>query len=194
MSTDQGRFVPVNTSVLLQTLVEAVHEKILERLEAGAVQSLPAVLTTPDLSFAGADEAELDQDLRVAGYLARSVEVELFEPARRGCDRLTEMIEERRVDGADHDTALTALCAELAHAEPVNKPSPDDPAAMSWQVPGPGGHVRHYVARRSIEELLQDREDPVDGDPADLKRAWMYGFFVAACEEIPAPDDAVASS
>jgi hypothetical protein len=44
------------------------------------------------------------------------------------------------------------------------------------------------VARRAIEELLRTREEPVEGEPADLKRAWMYGFFVRTCEEALAPE------
>ncbi len=44
--------------------------------------------------------------------------------------------------------------------------------------------MRHYVARRTIEEHLQGRDRPVDGDPADLKVPWVYGFFVRVCEEL----------
>lgn len=43
----------------------------------------------------------------------------------------------------------------FARAEPLGKPSPDEEAAMSWRVPGPGGHVRHF-----------------------LVRPWLYGFYV----------------
>jgi len=44
--------------------------------------------------------------------------------------------------------------------------------------------VRHYLSRRAIgDELQKDPEQgPVD-NPADLKRPWVYGFFVRACEE-----------
>jgi hypothetical protein len=68
-------------------------------------------------------------------------------------------------------------------SEPLGKPSPDDEAAMSWRVPGPGGHVRHFLARRTIEEYLREADAAVVEDPAELKRPWLYGFFVAACEE-----------
>ena len=53
---------------------------------------------------------------------------------------------------------------------------------MSWRVPGPGGHVRHFLARRTIEEYLREADAPVES-PEELKRPWMYGFFVRACEE-----------
>ena len=49
---------------------------------------------------------------------------------------------------------------------------------------GPGGHVRHFVARRTIEELLQGRDTAFDGDPADLKTPWVYGYFLRACQEV----------
>jgi len=77
-------------------------------------------------------------------------------------------------------------------AEPVGRPAPDDPAATTWRVPGPGGHVRHYLARRTIEDLLQGRDRPFDGDPADLKIPWVYGFLVRACEEALPADDLAA--
>lgn len=182
MTTDRSRYVPVNTSVLLQTLVEAVHEQVQER-RAGAPEAIPPLLQDADQSLAGDNDPALDRDLRLAGYLARVVEVELFEPARRAADWVPDMVRERYERTGDWGEAVAAVCGDLARAEPVEKPSPDDPDAMSWQVPGPGGHVRHYLARRTIDELLRRREEPIEGDPADLKRPWMYGFFVRTCEE-----------
>lgn len=186
---DQSGYVPVNTAVLLQTLVEAVHEQIVERREAGAPEDAPAALVGAGGSLAGDDEPELDRELRIAGYLGRVAEVDMFEPARRPADWVPERVAQARERAADVSAAVAELCLELANAEPVDKPDPDDPAAASWQVPGPGGHVRHYVARRSIEHHLRDRERPITGDPAELKRAWLYGFFVRTCEEaLPEPD------
>lgn len=182
MSTDPGRYVPVNTSVLLQTLVEAVHEQVEERRATRALIATPPALAA-DHALIGDNDPALDRALRVCGYLARVVEVELFEPAQRDADWVTERVAAARAHARDPDDAVARLCGDLARAEPVGKPSPDDPDAMSWQVPGPGGHVRHFVARRAIEELLRGREEPIEGDPADLKRAWMYGFFVRTCEE-----------
>jgi hypothetical protein len=196
MSTDHGRFVPVNTTVLLQTLVEAVHEQVQERLASRALLATPPALEADDQALVGDNERSLDLDLRLSGYLARLVEVELFEPARVPADWVLERVEDQYVRTNDIEAAVAALCGTLAQSEPIGKPSPDDPDAMSWQVPGPGGHVRHFLARRAIEELLRPREEPVEGDPADLKRAWMYGFFVRTCEEAlpdqaaPQPGDA----
>mgnify|MGYP006191523879 FL=1 len=44
MPTDPGRYVPVNTSVLLQTLVEAVHEQVEERRATRALIQTPPAL------------------------------------------------------------------------------------------------------------------------------------------------------
>ncbi len=182
MPADPGRYVPVNTSVLLQTLVEAVHEQVEERRAARALIATPPALDA-DHVLVGDNDPALERGLRVCGYLARVVEVDLFEPARQRAAWVAERVAAAREHAGDDDDAVAALCGDLARAEPIGKPSPDDPQAMSWQVPGPGGHVRHHVARRAIEQLLRDRDKPVEGDPADLKRAWMYGFLVRTCEE-----------
>ncbi len=187
MTAEHSQYIPVNTSVLLQTLVEAVNEQVQERRGARALIATPPALQA-DQRLIGDNEPALDRDLRVSGYIARLVEVELFEPARREADWVPDRIKEHQARTEDLQEALASLCAELASAEPIGKPSRDDPAAMSWQVPGPGGHVRHHVARRAIEEILRGREDPVEGDPAELKRSWMYGFFVRTCEEALADD------
>lgn len=188
MSTD-GRYVPVNTTVLMQTLVEAVNEQVQERLAARAIIAKPPALESGDQALVGDNDRSLDLDLRLSGYLARLVEVELFEPARVPARWVPERVRELYARTHDLGQAIAELCGILAQAEPVGKPSPEDPDAMSWQVPGPGGHVRHYLARRAIEDLLRPREEPVEGDPAELKRAWMYGFFVRTCEEA-FPDEA----
>ncbi len=186
-------FVPVSTSLVRQTIVEALHEKVETRRAAGEPEAPPPALEGAQ-SLAGDNEPALDRALRRAGYVARVVEVEMFEPAQRPAPWVAEMIADRlaRAGDDDRDAAIAALCGELARAEPVEKPERDDPAAMSWQVPGPGGHVRHYAARRMIEQLLREREDPVEGDPAELKRPWMYGFFVRTCEEALSTQDAPA--
>lgn len=188
MPPDQSRFVPVNTNVLLQTLVEAVNEQVQERRATRALLETPPALEA-EHSLVGDNEPALDRNLRVCGYIARMVEVDLFEPARGFAEWVLDRIDPHYTRTGNYDEAVAALCGELARAEPVGKPDPEDPAAMSWQVPGPGGHVRHYVARRAIEELLRVRDEPVEGDPADLKRSWMYGFFVRTCEEALADED-----
>ncbi len=190
MSKARPGVIAVDAGLVGKTLVEAVFTRV-QQLDA-PMPSPPAgpALDDPDLALAANDEARLEMQLRRAGYLARVVEAELFEPARRPATWLAARVRDRCGDGEDVQAALQATCAELARAEPVGKPHPDDPAAATWRIPGPGGHVRHYLARRTIEELLQGRDRPLDGDPADLKIPWVYGFLVRACEEAlthPAP-------
>jgi hypothetical protein len=183
MTKPRPGLVAVDAGLVGKTLVDAVLARV-EELPPPAPPSFAGEAhDDPDLSLAAAGEGRLEMRLRRAGYLARVVEVELFEPAKQPAAWLTALVREHLGDGDDMAAAVTAACADLARAEPVAKPHPDDPAAATWRVPGPGGHVRHYVARRTIEEQLQGRDRPVDGDPADLKIPWVYGFFVRACEE-----------
>jgi len=182
MSDERSGYVPVNTGLVLQTLVERIFGIVEGRREDGPPEDVAAVLAAADLRLPGS-QPQLEAALRHAGYLARVVEVELFEPARRPADWIPELLTERFASTASWDEAVAGACAELAGSEPLGKPSPDDAAAMSWRVPGPGGHVRHYLARRTIEDYLNGAEAPLVDDPAELKRPWIYGFFVAACEE-----------
>ena len=185
MSDGGSGFVPVNTALVLQTLVERMFGLVEGRRDDPPTDSIAGVLAAKDLRLAGG-HPEIETDLRHAGYLARVVEVELFEPARRPAEWIPEMLTERLAATASWDDAVAAACADLARSEPLGKPSPDDVAAASWRIPGPGGHVRHYLARRTIEDYLRGADAPVE-DPAELKRAWLYGFFVRACEEAVPP-------
>jgi hypothetical protein len=184
MNTPRPGLVAVDAGLVGQTLVEAVHARVEQLPPPEPTGFAGEALDDPDLTLASPDEGRLEMRMRRAGYLARVVEVELFEPAKQPVPWLATLVRERlAAAGDDWAAALTAACAQLARAEPVAKPHPDDPAATTWRVPGPGGHVRHYVARRAIEDALQGRDRPLDGDPAELKIAWVYGFFVRACEE-----------
>ncbi len=182
MNAEGGGYVPVDTGLVLQTLVERMFGLIEGRRADAPAEPIAAVLAAADLRLAEGGWSQLEADLGYAGYLARVVEVELFEPARQPADWIPGLLTERFAATASWEEAVAGACSDLARAEPLGKPSPDDAAAMSWRVPGPGGHVRHYLARRTIEEYLPEAGVPVE-DPAELKRPWLYGFFVRACEE-----------
>ncbi len=188
MSDGHSGFVPVNTGLVLQTLVERIFGIVEGRREDGPPEPVAAVLAAGDMRLA-VDHPWIEAGLRHAGYLAREVEVELFEPARQPADWLAEMVTERFATTGSWDEAVAAVCTQLARSEPLGKPDPEDEAAMSWRVPGPGGHVRHFLARRTIEDNLRDVGTKVVEDPAELKRPWLYGFYVRACEEA-LPEDA----
>ena len=190
MTSEPGGLVPVDTGLVLQTLVEAIFAQVEEHRDDRPPDAIAAVLETRDQALAGDNALELDDGLRRAGYLARIAEAELFEPARRAADWIPGVLRERFASTGSWAEAIAGVCGDIARSEPLGKPSPDDELAMSWRVPGPGGHVRHFLARREIEEHLRELEEPVDGDPAELKRPWLYGFFVRACEEA-LPEEAV---
>ena len=98
--------------------------------------------------------------LESVGYHIRAVERERFAAARAGVPRFDEPP------------------AQLAAAEPLERPEPG--ASASWGVPGPGGHVRHYLARRALDDV--PAVDPLTG-----KRAWMTGFFSHCAQETRQP-------
>jgi hypothetical protein len=191
MSKPRPGVVAVDAGLVAKTLVEAVFTRVQERPDPTPPGPVGAALDDPILSFVHASEGRVEMRMRRAGYLARVVEVELFDPAKQPAAWLAALLRDAVAGGGDWTAALTATCADLARAEPVGKPHPDDPAASTWRVPGPGGHVRHYLVRRTIEEHLQgeDRSRPFEGDPADLKAPWAYGFLLRACEEV-LPGDA----
>lgn len=102
------------------------------------------------------------------GYEMRNVELELFEPARHAAAWLADGLEARIAGGVAEGQAAEQLSAELADAEPEGKPAPDDERAASWRIPGPGGHVRHFVSLRVAP---------------GKKRDFLYGFFRHCCDE-----------
>lgn len=105
--------------------------------------------------------------IAVDGYLARCAEIEQFAAARPVTPDLDALLE------ATPDVA--ELARRLAADEPLERPEPSDGRAFSWRVPGPGGHVRHYLALASIAAAGRaDRE---------LKREWLFGFCVRCCED-----------
>ncbi len=172
----------MRTEVVLHELVESLVA------EAGARAAKP-LAPEIEASLQGAptmveavepiDEATREALTRLAraGWYARLREVERFAPARRPLP--AELAEEIK----QHDwAAATAACATLVAQEPLERPDPGDPAAVSWRIPGPGGHVRHYVAMRAIgasPEAVDAARALGHDDPSPLKRVWLFGFVLA---------------
>ena len=154
-----SELISVRTEVVLTALVESIVEDALGR----GGEPLPA-----DGVLDGVDGTAALGALARLGWHARRIERERFAPAREPCP----------------PEARSVL--ELARSEPLARPDPDDPDAVSWRVPGPGGHVRHYVALRSIgasPDAVADAGVAGVADPAALKRVWLYGFLCAAADE-----------
>jgi hypothetical protein len=147
--TGEGRLMSVDSRLVKDVLVR----ELVQRAEAHERRDAASHLSDP---------------MEALGYCLRLAEAELFEPARMPMPGLSEELAER---------PAAERARELAAAEPPGRPDPGD-GAPSWRVPGPGGHVRHYVAMQVVEKRSPD------GDPADSKRAFMYGFFLRCCEEV----------
>jgi hypothetical protein len=188
MPDEPSGLFQVDSALVRDTMVEGIHEKVEARRREGPPESILTVLEAAGPTT-GNQDAKLDKGLRQAGYLARVAEAEMFEPARRPADWIPEMLKERLTDTGDWSRAVIEACTDLANSEPLGKPSPDDERARTWRIPGPGGHVRHYTSSRAIgEELARVNAIAEIGDPSELKRLWLYGFFVRACEEALPPD------
>lgn len=164
----------VRTELVLDQLVDRLLTPVLERRDEPPADHLDGALRAAGERLMTADP-DLAHELARAGYRARVVEAELFAPAREPLPDAAQPL-------ALADPERFAV--ELATGEPAGRPNPEDPQAASWRVPGPGGHVRHYLALRTIGALHAERraERPL-ADPASLKRCWMYGFFLRCAEE-----------
>jgi hypothetical protein len=176
---------------LMSVRTELVREHLVDRILQTATDS-GAIPEAARLALAHALDADPFR-LRLAelGYLCRAAEVTSFEPARSPGPWLVERVRELTTDRASGASAwweaAINLTAELAAAEPADRPDPKDDVA-SWRIPGPGGHVRHYVAIAAVErELSRGAENPnrvaAEQPAANLKRAWFLGFFLRCCEE-----------
>lgn len=188
MPDEPSGLFQVDSALVRDTMVEAIHEKVEARRREGPPDSIRPVLEAEGPATGNQDE-RLGKGLRLSGYLTRVVEVEMFEPAKRQADWIGDMIRERLADTGDWARAVTETCTDLANSEPLGKPAHDDERARTWRIPGPGGHVRHYTSSRAIgEELGRTNAISEIGDPSELKRLWLYGFFVRVCEEAVPPD------
>ncbi len=174
----------VNTGLVLETLVGSICAEV-AKLVSGNQVLHPALATGVVPTFEA--DAALAGALAGRGYLARVVELDLFEPARAPTPGLGGAIEKLVAKGSELDDAVASHSLSIAATEPLSRPSPDE-GAFAWQVPGPGGHVRHYVALQAISELLREPTDRGMGDlqhtwTGELKRIWTYGFCVRCCAD-----------
>jgi hypothetical protein len=132
------------------------------------------------------DEAPEPKALARIGYTSRVAETEMFEPARGPMPWLAEMLEGRTAGAPSRTEAIADQCRELAAEEPERKP---DLGEGSWRVPGPGGHVRHFLALAAADELAhgEGNEDPEpkrELSSGEAKWCFLYGFYARCCEEI----------
>ena len=163
--------ISVRTRVVLDTLVASITEAAAERKDLPLDAPVDAALA----------RIRGDPMLVRMGSLARVLEIERFERARRPMPWLAEQFARCRVDGTSWQDAAAELATRLADAEPSGRPEPDDDAAVSWRVPGPGGHVRYYLASRAAGEGPTRL-------PETARRSWLAGFLVHCISEAVPPD------
>ncbi len=184
--------MPVQVEVIKEILVDRILGDALE-LYPGEPSAAVKEALEADLDLPICDGGALDLRMRRIGYLTRIVEAELFEPARNPMEGLAEIMTERLTETEDWAAAASSVSLELAREEPLPKPQPTEEKATSWKVPGPGGHVRHYVVAAAIADAMSGDMDGQDRlaegiyDAGELKRSWMYGFLVRCCEEVLPP-------
>ena len=166
------RLISVRGEVARQVLLDRLAEAVEERTEERGDATFPPALEEGLGAVAGPQSTATARAVARAGYVARIVEREWFDVARAPTPWLAHEV--RLLEAAP-----AAVAARLATAEPTERPDPDDPRAASWRVPGPGGHVRHYLARRAIRRLAVAGS----ADAGSLKRCWMYGFLLRCCED-----------
>jgi hypothetical protein len=159
----------------MRVRTELVLDQLVSRLIGRALdlRAEPLEEETAKTLADGPEPAELAR----LGYLARQAETEMFERAREPMPWLEE-----RLAG---DEPRSEICRELAAEEPDGKP---DPGEGSWRVPGPGGHVRHFLSLAAADEVIQGDSN---GEPAsrdlsagEAKRCFLYGFYLRCCEEL----------
>lgn len=189
MERQDSRLMSVSSDLVREHLVMAIHRAVHARLAKGLGADTEATLASSSkrLLGDGPDRSAIERAgvLAKMGYLTRIVEREMFAPAQQPIDWLAEALRERLVAAPQTSTdGPEALAVELVESEPEGRPDPTS-GAPSWRVPGPGGHVRHYVAQAAIAEPIAAAAtvpEP-ESDPATLKRCWLLGFFLSCCEE-----------
>lgn len=190
--------MPVQVEVIKEVLVDRILGGALERYPGDPQETVKQALEAA-VDLPVCDGRALDFRLRRIGFLSRIVETELFDPAREPMEGLADDLSGRLERLEDWPAAVCALSTDLARMEPLPKPSPTDQCATSWKVPGPGGHVRHYVVAAAIADGLGAEGNGHGGlpggieDAAELKRCWTYGFIVRCCEEALPPASPVSA-
>ena len=196
---DRPELMAVRTELIREYLLDRIFDAVVERAPGDVSEPAADALQVAGRAVLGEEggsplEAATASELARRGYLTRVIETEFFERAQQPTPGLRERLSKAGEGGA---AAMAAVSGGLARREPGDKPDPRAPDWTSWRVPGPGGHVRHYLALMTVSSLFPRDADgrrpvPVSLGEDDLKRCWLYGFYVRCCEEALAPDGAPA--
>lgn len=176
---DTGAIIAELTQLVVGSMREVPLERdTLELLQLGLVQMIQRDCSK-EAVLAGQTAARL-------GYLSRSAEFATFESAE-GTDpqlaaALDATLREAESSGSDGYDALGELAAELAAGESVDAARSE--GGPSWTLPGLDGDMR----RRLRDHQLRGVPVPRDLHADDLRRAWKYGYFLRALDEMVEED------
>lgn len=174
LTPDQHRMVRELEGFVMDAMAgPQIEESILGLLRAG----LPRVAQR-DCSEAALAAGQTAARL---GYLARSGEHAMFAVAQEPDDALLDALAARLENVAPGPSAtqdaVAELAADLVRAEPIDA-QPGTPGAF-WSLPGAGGDARVTLRDRLARTL---RRSP-DVSLYELRRTWMYGYFLRALQE-----------
>lgn len=163
-----------------------LNDSVMEAMRSSAIEhSTLAVLQLglPHLAQRECSDGAIvaGQTAARLGYLARAAEYSIFDAARELDDALLDTLAARLDDAgsgphATQDT-VAELAAELALAEPMDAQQGED--GPFWLLPGAGGELRITLRDRLARALSR----PPDVSLYELRRTWMYGYFVRSLQE-----------
>jgi len=116
MTADRSNLFPVDTRLVLETLVEKVHDLVVDRMSEEPPEEILPVLDSKEQLVVATKYPAVDRGLRRAGYLTRVIEVEIFEPAQSIADWIPKKLEERVAKTDDWSEAIVSICTEIARA------------------------------------------------------------------------------
>ena len=158
--------------------LDAMRECPIEESTLGLLQVGLPYLAQRDCSEAAIVAGQTAARL---GYLARAAEHAMFEAAQEPddglLDTLAAWLEDAAPASAATQDAVAELAAELVVAEPTDGQEPAE--GPFWSLPGAGGEVRAALRDRLAGALSRPRDVSLD----ELRRTWMYGYFLRALQE-----------
>lgn len=174
LTPDQNRVVRELEGFVMNAMEgPPIEESILGLLQVGLPHLAQRECSEPAI-IAGQTAARL-------GYFARAGENAMFALAQEPDDQLLDTLAARLEGVAPGPTAtqdaVAELAADLVLAEPMD--AQEGARGFFWSLPGADGEARGSLRDRLTRAL---RHTP-DVSLYELRRTWMYGYFLRALQE-----------
>lgn len=174
LSPDQNRVVRELEGFVTDAMQgPPIDESVLGLLRVGLPRVAQRDCSEPAM-VAGETAARL-------GYFARLGEYTMFVVAQDPDDALLDTLAARLEDVAPGPSGVAGvvakLAADLVRVEPMD--AQEGPRGAFWSLPGAGGEARGALRDRLARTL---RRSP-DVSLYELRRTWMYGYFLRALQE-----------